>query len=244
MPHPVLIIGATSDIGRAIAQIFARHGHNLVLTARDPDALAKDAEDLRLRYRVAVTEQRLDVLETATLEPFIAALDPLPETAVCVVGLLGDQGTNQGDLTAADVVMRSNYNAPAMLLAALANRFEMRRSGVLVGISSVAGDRGRATNYIYGSAKAGFSAFLSGLRNRLAATGVHVVTVKPGFVDTKMTAGMRLPPALTAQPEEVALAVYGAVMKRRDIIYVRPLWCLVMIVIRLIPETLFKKLKI
>lgn len=240
MPHPVLIIGATSDIGRAIAHVFARQGHDLMLTARQGDALATDAEDLRLRYRVTVTEHRLDVLETDSLVPFVAGLDPLPELAVCVVGRLGDQAESQSDLAAADIVMRTNYTAPATLLAALANRFEARGSGVLVGIASVAGDRGRATNYVYGSAKAGFAAFLSGLRNRLARQGVHVLTVKPGFVDTKMTAGMALPRALTAQPAEVATAVYRACKQRRDVIYVRPVWRLIMAIIRAIPERIFK----
>lgn len=244
MPHPVLIIGATSDIGRAIAHVFARHGHDLMLTARQGDALATDAEDLRLRYRVAVTEHRLDVLETDSLAPFVAGLEPLPELAVCVVGRLGDQAESQSDLAAADIVMRTNYNAPATLLAALANRFEARGSGVLVGIASVAGDRGRATNYVYGSAKAGFAAFLSGLRNRLTRQGVHVLTVKPGFVETKMTAGMALPRALTAQPAEVAAAVHRACKQRRDVIYVRPVWRLIMAIIRAIPETVFKRMKI
>lgn len=244
MAQSVLIIGASSDIGRAIAAEFARHGHDLVLTARDPSQLAKDAEDLRLRHRVAVAVHRLDVLEADTLGPFVDALEPLPETAVCVVGLLGDQAVNQRDLAQAEVVMRSNYNGPAALLAALANRFEARGSGVLAGIGSVAGDRGRATNYVYGSAKAGFAAFLSGLRNRLARKGVHVLTVKPGFVDTRMTAGMRLPPALTAQPEEVAAAVVKACGQRRDVVYVRPVWRLVMAVIRAIPEAVFKKMSL
>src|ERR1700709_2942426 len=100
--------------------------------------------------------------------------------------------------------MRTNYEGPALILGMFAERFLKRGAGSIIGISSVAGDRGRGSNYIYGSAKAGFSAFLSGLRNRLASKGVHVITVKPGFVDTKMTEGMNLPSLLTAQPEEVA----------------------------------------
>jgi hypothetical protein len=121
---------------------------------------------------------------------------------------------------------------------------ERRGSGTIVGVSSVAGDRGRATNYVYGSAKAGFTAFLSGLRNRLAAAGVHVVTVKPGFVATRMTEGMKLPPALTAAPDEVARAVLTAVRQRRDTIYVRRIWWPMMVVIRLIPERIFKRMKL
>ena len=140
--------------------------------------------------------------------------------------------------------MRSNYEGPANVMALLANRFVDRGSGTLVGISSVAGERGRATNYVYGSAKAGFTAFLSGLRNRLAKQGVHVVTVLPGFVATQMTDGMDLPAKLTAQPREVAEATARAVAQKKDIIYVRPAWWLVMMIIRNLPERVFKRMKI
>jgi hypothetical protein len=140
--------------------------------------------------------------------------------------------------------MRSNYEGPASILAVLANHFEARGSGVIVGISSVAGDRGRASNYVYGSAKAGFTAFLSGLRNRLAKHGVHVVTVLPGFVATRMTEEMTLPQRLVAEASEVADAIANAVHRERDLIYVRPSWRLIMFFIRRIPERLFKKMKI
>ena len=119
---------------------------------------------------------------------------------------------------------------------------EARGSGAIIGISSVAGDRGRASNFIYGSAKAGFTAFLSGLRNALASKGVQVLTVKPGFVATQMTAGKDLPPRLTAQPAEVARAIVSAHKKGRDVIYVKPVWRIVMLVIRTIPERVFKRL--
>ena len=244
MAGSVLIIGATSDIGRAIAAEFARHGSALVLTGRTTTALETEAEELRQRHRVDVSVRNLDLLDGAAIQSFVETLTPLPDTAICVVGLLGDQRTSADDLAAADLVMRSNYNGPAAILAALANRFEARGSGVLVGISSVAGDRGRASNYVYGSAKAGFTAFLSGLRNRLAAKGVHVVTVKPGFVRTRMTAGMSLPARLTAEPAEVAAAVWRACQARRDVVYVRPVWRVVMATIRAIPERVFKRMRI
>ena len=143
-------------------------------------------------------------------------------------------------------VMRSNCEGPARLLSVLANRMEVRRSGTLVGISSVAGERGRAANYVYGAAKAGFTAFLSGLRNRLAKdkSGVHVVTVLPGFVYTQMTRGMDLPAKLTAQPAEVGAAILKAVEKERDVIYIRPVWQGIMLAIRNIPEFQFKKMSI
>ena len=140
--------------------------------------------------------------------------------------------------------MRTNYLGPALLLNALAERFAHRGSGVLVGISSVAGDRGRAANYVYGSAKAGFTAFLSGLRNRLAPSGVHVVTVKPGFVRTRMTAGMDLSAGLTADPDEVAAAVVMAIRQRLDVVYVRRVWRAISLVLRAIPERFFKRMKV
>lgn len=241
---PVIILGATSDIGRAIARTFAAHGHPLMLAARTPGRLGPDAEDLRLRYGVPVSIHAFDVLDTAGHEAFVDGLPTLPAITVCVVGLLGSQSEGERDAAHAVAIMRSNYEGPASILGVFANRFEARGSGTLIGIASVAGDRGRATNYIYGSAKAGFAAFLSGLRNRLAAKGVHVVTVKPGFVDTRMIEGMETPKALTAQPEEVGEAVYRAWKAERDVIYVRPVWRLVMAVIRAIPERVFKRLRI
>ncbi len=241
---PVLIVGAASDIGRAIALAYAEAGRPLVLAARRPNRLERDAADLRLRFGIAVAVHALDVLETGSHAALLGGLDPFPDTVISVVGLLGRQDQSAADITAADLVMRTNYLAPALLLTAVANRMERRGSGTIIGISSVAGDRGRATNYVYGSAKAGFTAFLSGLRNRLAKRGVHVVTVKPGFVATAMTEGMKLPPLLTAQPEEVGRAVVAAEQRQRNTIHVRLIWLPVMLVIRLIPEFLFKTMKL
>ncbi len=197
-----------------------------------------------LRYGVSVSLHEFDALAVDTHEAFVAALPELPQIAVCAVGLMGQQADNERDLAAAARVMRSNYEGPASILAILANHFEERGNGSIVGISSVAGDRGRATNYVYGSAKAGFTAFLSGLRNRLATRGVHVVTVLPGFVATQMTEGMDLPARLTAEPGEVAEAIARAVERKKDVIYVRPIWRLIMLIIRNIPERIFKRMKI
>ena len=175
-----LVIGATSDIGRAIARTLAEEGCTLQLAARDPARPERETRDLRVRTGVAVTAHRCDVLEEDSGVSLLDTLDPLPDVAVCVVGRLGDQAESQRDGAAAERVMRINYVGPALLMGALAERFERRGGGVLVGVSSVAGERGRASNYVYGSAKAGFTAFLSGLRSRLAASGAHVVTVQPG----------------------------------------------------------------
>ena len=240
----VLILGARSDIGRAVARRFAAEGHPVQLAARNAQALEADRADFELRYRVPVTLHEFDALATEGHAAFVEGLPALPEIAVSSVGLMGQQDESERDGAAAARVIRSNFEGPASILAELANRFEARGHGTLVGISSVAGDRGRASNYVYGSAKAGFTAFLSGLRNRLAKKGVHVVTVLPGFVATQMTEGMDLPPRLTAQPDEVAQAISTAVARERDVIYVRPVWRIVMMVIRFMPERIFKRTRI
>ena len=140
------------------------------------------------------------------------------------------------------MIIDSNYTGAVSILNIVANDFEARKFGTIVGISSVAGDRGRQSNYLYGSAKAGFTAYLSGLRNRLYKSGVHVLTVKPGFMKTRMIEGMRTPGPLTAEPAKVATVVYKATTKRKNEIYVLWMWRYIMLVIRLIPEIIFKKL--
>lgn len=240
----VLILGARSDIAVAVAHRFAKAGYDIQLAARNAESLDAARSDIELRYQVTATLHDFDGLDTASHAGFLEDLRELPGIAVCAVGYLGEQAESEQDAKAATQVIRSNFEGPASILAELANRFEQRGSGTLVGISSVAGERGRATNYVYGAAKAGFTAFLSGLRNRLAKKGVHVVTVLPGFVATKMTDGLDLPARLTAQPDEVAETVFKAVQKRRDIIYVKPIWRFIMMIIRNIPERIFKRMKI
>lgn len=242
--RPVLILGARSDMALAIAHCFAKAGHPIQLAARNAQSMTADRDDMALRYNVEITLHDFDALETDSFAAFVDSLPALPHIAVSAVGYMGEQEENETDLRAATRVLRSNFEGPALILAELANRFEARGSGVLVGISSVAGERGRATNYVYGAAKAGFTAFLSGLRNRLAKEGVHVVTVLPGFVATKMTEDMDLPEKLTAQPQEVAEAVQRAAVTGKNVIYVRRIWQLVMLIIRNIPEAIFKKMKI
>jgi short-subunit dehydrogenase len=241
---PVLIVGGKSDIGLAIARRFAAAGHPVQLAARNVDGLAADKADIEVRHGVGVSLHELDILSADTFGPFVNGLPALPGVAICVVGLLGEQAASEADLDAAALTMRSNYEGPALLTGLLANAFEQRRSGTIVGISSVAGERGRASNYVYGASKAAYTAFLSGLRNRLAKKGVHVLTVLPGFVATRMTEGMDLPAKLTAQPAEVAEAVFKAVKAGKNVIYVKPAWRLIMAIIRNIPEGIFKGLKI
>ena len=241
---PVLILGARSDIGMAVAHKYAALGHGVQLAARDVASLERAKADIEVRHQVDVTLHAFDALAFETHAAFVDGLPALPQIAVCVVGYMGEQAENERDLSAASLVMRSNFEGPAHILAELANRFEARGSGILVGVSSVAGERGRATNYVYGSAKAGFTAFLSGLRNRLAKKGVHVLTVLPGFVNTQMTAGMDLPAKLTAEPGAVADKIAAATASGRNVIYVKSVWWLIMMIIRNIPEAIFKGMKI
>ena len=241
----LLVVGGTSDIAKATALTFAEKGWNVTISGRELPVARAEAANLELRVPGSViTAVALDILDTASFAPFLDSLPVLPDAVLLAVGLLGDQALAERHIDHATLVMRSNFEGPCLLLGLMASRFQDRGSGTIIGISSVAGDRGRASNYVYGAAKAGLSAFLSGLRNRLAARGVHVLTVKPGFVRTKMTAGMALPAALTAEPRELAVAIYSAVEKRRNVIYVRPAWWLVMMIIKSIPEGLFKKLRL
>jgi NAD(P)-dependent dehydrogenase (short-subunit alcohol dehydrogenase family) len=232
-------------MGRATALRYAAAGWRIFLAARNAEAARRNADDIAARTGVEVSIHTLDVLDSAAFPAFVDTLPILPDTVVCVVGELGEQKRAETDAEHAATVLRTNFEGPALLLGLFAERFVARGSGTIVGVSSVAGDRGRASNYVYGAAKAGFTAFLSGLRNRLAPAGIRVLTVKPGFVRTRMTAGMKLPPLLTAEPAEVGEAIFKAAESgRADVIYVRGIWRMVMAIIIMIPETVFKRLRL
>lgn len=241
----LLVIGGTSDIGRAVADAYAAKGWDVALAARDVEGATRNADDIQTRHGTDhVSVYPIDILDTASFGAFIDSLGDLPDSVVCVVGMLGDQPRAQGDPDHATAIIRTNFEGPALLLEALAGRFATRGDGLIVGVSSVAGDRGRASNYVYGASKAGFSAYLSGLRNRLAQTDVRVVTVKPGFVRTSMTEGMALPGALTAAPEAVARRILALQTGNANVVYVLSAWRLIMGIIRALPEPIFKRLKL
>lgn len=240
---PVLILGARSDIGRALALAYAESGCSVLLGARRAADLEADCTDISLRFGGEARAVEFDV-NAPDPDSFFRSLPETPGTVVMVVGLLGDHERSLADDDAATLVMATNYDGPSRHLLAAARAIAGKAGATIIGISSVAGDRGRGSNFIYGSAQAGFTAFLSGLRNSLAGKGIHVMTVKPGFVDTRMTAGMDLPQALTAQPQAVAQAVVRAHGKGANVIYVKPVWRLIMLIIRSIPEFVFKKLKL
>jgi short-subunit dehydrogenase len=239
-----LILGATSDIAIALAHQFASRGFDLTLAARNVERLESVVPDLEIRHNVKVEAVEFDALDFATHASFYDNLAEKPNAAICVFGYLGDQAKAQQDFCEAERIIDTNYTGAVSILNIIANDFEQRRSGTIIGISSVAGDRGRQSNYLYGSAKAALTAYLSGLRNRLARSNVHVVTVKPGFVRTKMTSGLALPGPLTAKPERVAADIFEAYQKRGDQLYTLWLWRYLMFIIRNIPEPVFKRLRL
>jgi short-subunit dehydrogenase len=243
MSH-VLIIGAKSDIGKAVARKYAEHGYDLYLAARNAGELESFAKDITIRTRRSVQTFEFDILNYENHQTFYDQLEKEPSGVISTVGYLGDQETAQTDPHESKLIIDSNYTGVVIFLNVIANAFEKRRSGFIIGISSVAGDRGRRSNYLYGSAKAALNGYLSGLRNRLCDAHVHVLTVKPGFVATKMTAGMDLPEKLTAQPEKVAEDIYNAQQKNKNVLYTKWLWRWIMLIIRMIPESKFKKMNI
>ena len=172
---------------------------------------------------------------------FYGSLEEKPVGVISAVGYLGSQDKGaERTFDEAQKIHNTNCLGITSLFNIIANDFETRGSGFMVGISSVAGDRGRKSNYHYGAAKAAFSAYLSGLRNRLNDVGVQVLTVKPGFVATSMTEGMDLPEKLTAQPEQVANDIFNAQQKGKSIIYSKWIWRWIMLIIKHIPEWKFK----
>jgi short-subunit dehydrogenase len=240
----VLIIGAKSDIARAVALKYAQNGYDLYLAARKSSELDELANDIIIRTQRKVKCVELDILDYTSHASFYDALEEKPLGIISAVGYLGDQKKAQSDLNEARKILDTNYTGVVSLVNIIADDFEKRRSGFIVGISSVAGDRGRKSNYIYGSAKSALTTYLSGLRNRLHNANVQVLTVKPGFVATKMTEGMDLPERLTAQPEEVAEDIYRAQQNGKNVLYTKWIWRWIMLVIKVIPEWKFKKMSI
>jgi len=240
----VLILGATSDIGFAIAKKFASEKYDVQLAARNIEQLRPMQSDIQIRYNVTCTIHEFDALNFASHQPFYETLSPKPDVTVYVIGYMNDNEKVVNDWNESFKTINTNYSGAVSILNIVSADYANRKSGTIVGISSVAGNRGRQSNYMYGSAKAAFTAYLSGLRNRMYHYGVHVMTVLPGFVDTKMTEHLTLPKPLTAKPEEVGDAVYNGVARKKNVIYVKWFWKYIMKIITNIPEPMFKKKKL
>jgi decaprenylphospho-beta-D-erythro-pentofuranosid-2-ulose 2-reductase len=240
----LLVLGATSDIGFAIAKKFATKKYDLQLAARNVEQLKPFQTDLQIRFGINCSVHKFDAANFETHHAFYDALSPKPDVTVYVVGYLNDNEKFINDWDETLKAVNANYVGAVSILNIIAGEYSTRHSGTIVGISSVAGNRGRQSNYIYGSSKAGFTVYLSGLRNKLFPHNVHVLTVLPGFVYTKMTEHLTLPKLLTATSEQVAESVYNGVANKRNILYVKWFWKWIMLIITAIPEPIFKKKKL
>lgn len=228
MSKTALILGANSDMAKAIAKGFSTEGFELLLAVKNP----KEGE------------LKFDAVDFDSHDLFVKNLPAIPDVVITAFGVLieGDESFNSPNESLDSTLV--NYSGVVSILGHLAKPMADRGSGVIIGISSVAGERGRGTNYVYGSAKAGMTAYLDGLRNYLFPKGVHVVTVKPGYVDTKMKAHKPTPGIVTASPEQVAKAVMRGYRSKKNTVYVLSVWRWVMLIIRNIPEFIFKRIKL
>lgn len=242
----VLIIGATSAIAEATARLYAERGARLHLVARNRPRLDTIGDDLLVRGAPEVTRATLDVNDiaahAAVLDDAWARLGDI-DVVLVAHGTLPDQAACEASVETALAEFATNGTSTIALLTLVANRMQLAKRGSIAVISSVAGDRGRASNYLYGSAKAAVSAFASGLRQRLARHGVDVVTIKPGFVDTPMTRDFKKG-ALWAQPDAIARGIVHAVDKGKPVAYLPWFWFVIMTIIRLVPEFLFKRIRL
>lgn len=240
----VLLLGASSDMATAIARKFAQDKFDIILAGRSTEQLLEFKTDLEIRYNVKAEVVQFDAVDFESHASFFNNLPFYPDVTICIFGYLGDQQKATTNWKESENIIQSNYTGAVSILNIISEDYKNKKSGTIAGISSVAGERGRQSNFIYGSAKAGFTAYLSGLRNSLHNYGVHVITVLPGFVYTKMTADLKLSPMLTATPELVASAVKAAVQKKKNVVYVKWMWRWIMFVIKSVPENQFKKLKL
>ena len=240
----ILIIGATSAIAAAFARISAAEKAAFFLVARDADKLQQTADDLRTRGAAAVDTHTLDMnafaFHQAMLDAAFAALGQV-DIVLIAHGTLPDQKACEADVELALREFSSNGLSVIAVLTLLANRMQAQGHGAVAVISSVAGDRGRPSNYLYGTAKAAVTTFCEGLRARMFKCGVHVLTIKPGFVDTPMTKGLPLPGLLVATAERVAKDIHCAIRKKKNSIYTPWFWWGIMSIIRSVPTAIFKR---
>ena len=240
----IVIIGATSSIAHETTKYFAKDHADLYLIARDPEKLQAISNDLKVRGAKSMHTYQLDLNNLDQHQEAIqSAIETLGRIDLVLIshGTLGDQQLCQQSVTKTIEELHTNFTSVISLLTILANYFEQQRHGCIAFVTSVSGDRGRPSNYVYGTSKGAVTIFLQGLRSRLYKSGVTVLTIKPGLVDTPMTASLKKGP-LFAQPSKVGRGIYKAIKKRKDVIYLPWFWRPIMLIVKNIPETLFKRL--
>ena len=243
-PRRAAIFGATSGIAAAVARHLAARGASLVLVGRDADAIGAAARDLKVRGAVAVAEIIGDFSALETLgemaEQAWNALSGI-DLALIAYGSLPDQASLEAEPGGIAPMLALNFVSPTVLALELARRFEAQRGGTLAIITSVAGDRGRKSNYLYGAAKGGLQRLIEGLRHRLYASGVQVLDIRPGFVATRMTEHLPQGGLLWAQPDRVAADILRAVERRRAVLYTPWFWHIILFIVRGLPRAVFHR---
>lgn len=241
----MIVLGSTSEVAQAFVEKMLEEGEKfekIYLFTSNKETTERFARHIDVKFLQQSRVIELDLLKEIDYTQFENVNS---NVLFCATGYLGE-GTEESlyDHKNTERIINVNYAKLIPVMNYFAQKFESRRSGTIIGLSSVAGDRGRQSNFIYGSAKAAFTAYLSGLRNYLFEKKVHVLTIKPGFMATKMTEGLPLNPKLTATPKQAAACIYKAFKKQKNVAYVLPIWGLIMMIIRNIPEFIFKKLKL
>lgn len=246
LPRRILVLGATSAIATAVCRELIGPETHFFLVARSASKLDAVRNDLLTRGAATVSTRAIDLNEVnahAHLLSEAAAELGAIDLALLAHGILGDQDRAQNEYSSAYAILHTNFISASSLVTWLANYFENARTGTLAVISSVAGDRGRKSNYVYGASKGALNIFLDGVRNRIDRSGAHVLTIRPGFVSTPMTSHLPQGP-LFASPSKVAKGIVHAIVVRKDVIYVPGFWRPIMFVIRSVPEFVFKKLNL
>ena len=239
----VLILGATSDIGIALAKKWALNKFDVILAARRPELLDALESDIRVRYGVNCTSRVFDAVEYDSHTHFFYSLQPKPDVSICVFGIMDNEDQAYSDWRLTERMINTNFTGAVSILNVISKYYIYQKKGTIIGISSVSGDRGRSGKLIYSSSKAAFTVYLSGLRNKCFRDQVHVMTIQPGYVYTKMTENQHMPKFLTSTPGKVADNIFNAYLKKRNIVYVRWFWKYIMLLIQSIPEFQFKKMK-
>jgi len=239
----VLILGSVSAVGKAIAHKFANAGYSLLLADIETEENERTAQDIRIRYNVFCEALFFDARDIdshpAFLGKVVEKICGIPEGLVICFGYMPVQEEAQKDFNLIKKTIEINYLSAASILERVVGKFEERNNGFVIAISSVAGDRGRKSNYIYGSSKGALTRYLEGLQHRLSSTKVRVLIVKPGFMDTAMTYGLNLPERLVASPQEAGSIIYRAWKRRKQVIYVKWFWRYIMLIIEHLPRFIF-----